>query len=297
MIEMEVDAMLINEVCKECSLTKKAIEYYEAQQLVQPQLSENGYRHFAASEVEKLKKIAVLRKLGLSVPEIRPILEQKGIAPLRNVLAKKSLEMEVMKAKQALAEQLAQDADWDSARLQLEVLEQKQTVTERLLGAFPGYYGKYMALHFAQYLGEPIATSEQQAAFETIVGFLDGMDLQIPADLQAYLDEITIGFDASVVAIVTASINSAVCNPEKYIAENQETLEQYLAFKQTDEYKQSPAYRLQALFAAFNRESGYNDIFIPAMQRLSPSYREYHAALQKANEVFIKIYPEAAPQP
>lgn len=36
--------MLINEVCQKCRLTKKAIEYYVEQQLVQPEILENGYR-------------------------------------------------------------------------------------------------------------------------------------------------------------------------------------------------------------------------------------------------------------
>ena len=35
-------------------------------------------------------------------------------------------------------------------------------------------------------------------------------------------------------------------------------------------------------------DKGYNDIFIPAMQRLSPSYREYYENLLVANDVFIK---------
>lgn len=46
--------MLINEVCKECKLTKKAIEYYEEQRLVQPQVLENGYRDFSDSEINRL---------------------------------------------------------------------------------------------------------------------------------------------------------------------------------------------------------------------------------------------------
>ena len=36
--------MLINEVCKECNLTKKAVEYYTEQGLIQPRIKENGYR-------------------------------------------------------------------------------------------------------------------------------------------------------------------------------------------------------------------------------------------------------------
>ena len=42
----------------------------------------------------------------------------------------------------------------------------------------------------------------------------------------------------------------------------------------------------------FQRESGYNDVFIPAMQRLSPAYREYHKSLQAANEVFLRHFQQ-----
>lgn len=42
----------------------------------------------------------------------------------------------------------------------------------------------------------------------------------------------------------------------------------------------------------FQSESGYNDVFIPAMQRLSPAYREYHKSLQAANEVFLRHFQQ-----
>ena len=45
-------------------------------------------------------------------------------------------------------------------------------------------------------------------------------------------------------------------------------LEQYRAVAESEEYKASPAYRLQEYLKQFQRESGYNDVFIPAMQRL-----------------------------
>lgn len=285
--------MLINEVCKECRLTKKAIEYYEEQRLVQPQVLENGYRDFSDSEIEQLKKIAVLRKLGLSVSDIQTVLNSKNKTALYNVSTKKALELETMKAKQALAQKLAQSQDWEYTRLQLEAIEQKQTISERLLNVFPGYYGKYVSLHFGLYLNEPIITKEQQEAFDTVISFLDSADLKIPVDLQKYLDEVTKNFDASFAANVSDTVDKAVENPEKYIADNQEMLEQYMAFKQSDEYKNSPAYKLQELFVTFNQESGYNDIFIPAMKKLSQSYRDYHEALQRANEVFIEKYPNA----
>lgn len=223
---------------------KKAIEYYEEQQLIQPQVLENGYRDFSDSEVEQLKKIAILRKLGLSVSDIQIVLNDKNKIALYNVSTKKALEIQTMKTKQELVQKLAQSQDWEYTRLQLETLEQKQTVSERLLNVFPGYYGKYVSLHFGLYLNELIITKEQQEAFDTIISFLDSADLKIPVDLQEYLDEATKNFDASFVADISDTVDKAVENPERYIADNQEMLEQYMEFKQSDEYKNSPADKL-----------------------------------------------------
>ena len=39
-------------------------------------------------------------------------------------------------------------------------------------------------------------------------------------------------------------------------------------------------------------ESGYNDVFIPAMQRLSPAYGEYYKTLQAANGVFQRHFQQ-----
>jgi len=41
---------------------------------------------------------------------------------------------------------------------------------------------------------------------------------------------------------------------------------------------------------SFGETSGYNDIFIPAMRRLSPSYEEYYQNLMKANEIFVERF-------
>lgn len=65
-----------------------------------------------------------------------------------------------------------------------------------------------------------------------------------------------------------------------------------MAYKQSNEYKASDTYRLEESFRQFGKVSGYNDIFIPAMCRLSKSYREYHEALGKANEKLMREYPQ-----
>lgn len=282
--------MLIHEACKECRLTKKAAQYYIEQNLVQPKLLENGYRDFSASDIERLKKIATLRRLGLSIQSIIEVLDKESPAALYKFAEKKKIALDAEKEKQALIRQLAEKQDWDSINSQLEAIEKKQTVLQRMLDAFPGYYGRYLSLHFAAYLNEPVVSDEQQAAFETVLEFLDNINFELPPDLQQYLDEITRGFDEAFANNVFESMNHAVHAPEKYIEDNRETLEWYIQFKQTDEYKNSIAYRMEEYLKKLNRESGYDTIFIPAMKRLSKSYCEYHNALLSANDIFSEQF-------
>lgn len=89
--------MLINEVCKKCKLTKKAVEYYGEQGLIKLVVMENGYRQFSDDDAMKLKKIAILRGLGLSVADIRITLEKDDISMLHDVLEKKSMKSKIYK--------------------------------------------------------------------------------------------------------------------------------------------------------------------------------------------------------
>lgn len=283
--------MLMQEVCKQCGLTKKAVEYYVAQRLVQPMVLENGYRDFSAADVERLKKVAVLRRLGLPVQSIREVLDGQGRAALSKAAERKGLEIEADKARLALVRQLAATQDWTQTVAQLESLEQSQTILQRLLDVFPGYYGQYVSLHFAQFLREPIVSDEQRVAFRTVVDFLDNAAFELPPELEAYLDEIAGDADESFVERVSASMHEMIADPGQYIAENQAFLEQYMALKASDEFRNSPAYRLQEHLKKLNRENGYDDVFIPAMKKLSPSYRQYHDGLVRANEIFLQKYP------
>ncbi len=283
--------MLINEVCKECNLTKKAIEYYGEQGLINPTVKENGYRYFSDTDVSKLKRISILRGLGLSVSDIRAVLENDGLSTMYDVLNKRELEIADLQAKQALIKQLADGQDWNVIRKQMDVLQKKQSILNRILDKFPGYYGKLVCSHFTPYLGEPITTEEQQDAFDTIIRFLDNVDITVPEELYECLDEMGRNADTAIAQNVSAALARAVKDPEKYISDNKEMLEQYQAIMASDEYKATPMYRLQELLKQLQRENGYNDIFIPAMQQLSPSYRKYYESLQAANEIFIKHYP------
>ena len=108
--------MLIKDVCKECKLTKKAIEYYEKQGLISPKIDTNGYRNYSNEDISKLKEIAALRKLGISTSEIKDILASNNkSSALAKIKFKMDLEIEKAIAKKRCLEQLTKDYDIDKA--------------------------------------------------------------------------------------------------------------------------------------------------------------------------------------
>lgn len=67
--------MKINEVETLAGITKKNIRFYEEQGLLCPRRnSENGYRDYCMEDVQILRRIRLLRKLGLPIEEIRRML-------------------------------------------------------------------------------------------------------------------------------------------------------------------------------------------------------------------------------
>ena len=58
-------------------ITSKNIRFYEEQGLLFPERAENGYREYRQQDIETLKKIKLLRKFGVSVEEIKAVLEGK----------------------------------------------------------------------------------------------------------------------------------------------------------------------------------------------------------------------------
>lgn len=286
--------MQLKEICKQTGLTKKAIEYYSGQGLISPKVLANGYRDFAPQDVIRLRKIAVLRGLRLNVGEIKAVLEDDTGDVLRRIAVASRLRMERENTRQRLLDAFGEGQNLEETAAALKALERQESVLNRLLEVFPGYYGRFVCLHFAPFLIEPVTTEEQQKAYEEIIAFLDGLPrLELPEDLRSFLLECTAHLSARQIAEMNDQSQRALEEPKRFLEENRETLDWYLAFKRSEEYRSSPAYRLQKLFREFNRSSGYNDVFLPAMRRLSPSYNRYYEQLLAANEVFLSHYPEA----
>ena len=76
--------MKIYEVSEKTGLTTKTIRYYEAEGLLSPEKQwQNGreYRNYSEADIQRLTKIAALRRARFSVEEIRHIHEAPGDIP------------------------------------------------------------------------------------------------------------------------------------------------------------------------------------------------------------------------
>ena len=286
--------MQLNELCKVCGLTKKAVEYYVDQQLVRPQVLENGYRDFSQQDAEMLKKVAVLRRLGLSVQTIRIVFLQGSQAALRQAVQQKAALLSMEQEQLSLLRCLADTQDWEAIRQQLDIAEKKQAILFRLLNAFPGCYGNYLRLHFSRFLDLPIESTEQQQAFETVVHYLDNVDFVLSPDLQDYLEQAVRTLDQQAEEKIAASMEDLIKDTEAYLVEHKDEMEVYLAYKASEAYKESPMCRLQEQLYQLHQQKGYYDVFLPAMKRLSPSYAAYCQGLEAANQVFLQHYPNAS---
>ena len=77
--------MKIQELERKTGLERASIRFYEKEGLLVPKRLENGYRDYSEEDAELLKKIKLLRRLGMSIEKIRAL--QQGRADLTAVIA------------------------------------------------------------------------------------------------------------------------------------------------------------------------------------------------------------------
>lgn len=276
--------MTMHEVCARLGLTKKAVRYYISEGLIAPRRLENGYADFSEADCEALERIALLRRLDLPLSEIRAL-----IAGGSAEAALERLDRQIEREQTALGllREFSRTRDYAQLRAALDREAQRRTIAERLESAFPGGFGRMAALMFAPYLNQPIETDDQRAAYDEIIAFLDGA----PAIDPALIDEMQRAF-ASIGAEAAEKMRrakeSAAADPQNWLEENEELVRQYAAFKQSAAYRASPAGKIEDYLRAFCQESGYNDVFIPALRRLSPAYDAYQRRLISANDAFSR---------
>ncbi len=287
--------MLIHEVCNRCGLTKKAVEYYEQQGLIAPQILENGYRDYDAEQVHALKEIAVLRRCGLSILDIRTVLTSAS-KPLALARYKhlNELRIERLNATQTCIDSLIEHYDIEKSFLQLQQMDiSPVSIREKLVLAFPGSYGLLLSFHFGRFLDEPIQTTEQRTAYDKVVAYLDSVASHIPDELGAYLEQaIPLNQNEDIRQYeddMNRLMEQAVADPDALFQSMH--IEQYVAYRTSDAFLQSPEGKMMDMITAFQKSSGYTDVFLKNLKILSPTYQQYCDSLEKANRMILEQYP------
>ena len=164
--------MRINEAAAETGISPKNIRFYEAEGLLAPgRESGNRYRTYGETDLERLRRIKLLRMLDVPLPECRALLE--GRQSLRDTMRRHAVTLEARRqaldSTQALcaALQKAESLDGiDIAALQAQVeaeqrkgvqfvdIEKRDVLRRRSVGAVigAGIFSALMLFVFAMLL-------------------------------------------------------------------------------------------------------------------------------------------------
>lgn len=276
--------MRIQEAARRAGCSQRAVKFYEEKGLLRVARRENGYRDYSEADVERLHRIQAYRKLGVGVAQIRKLLsgEADERALLAGILEQKRAEQEARVSELAALERYLAEPDAAALDGALDY----PSLTAAMRAQLPGFWGEYVAAHFAPYLPERIETPEQRDAYERIVAFWDGVRIRVPPLLWASerLLRLTGTHGAPAQAAADAHIRAMLDpSPEEYERLKRRTLDAVKA-RQNPLVRYSPAMRSQRRMMRALQDCGYNDVFIPQMKRLSPAYRAYYDALTALNE-------------
>ena len=103
--------MTIKDVETLLDIPRATVRFYEKEGLISPTREGNGYRDYSDEDVEKLKKIIILRKIGLPVEEISDLFD--GVKTLEEVLDANIVnlqkQMEELKGAMKLSQKMKED--------------------------------------------------------------------------------------------------------------------------------------------------------------------------------------------
>lgn len=275
-----------NEVEKITGLTRKAILYYEDKGLIRPSKGENNYRSYSQEDVDRLLKISIYRKLGLSLLEIKNILSSNE-NHLGNILRDRQYRLELEEGKKNLLEKLIKSQNFEEIAKDLETLENEETIYERLARIFPGYFGHILFISYKPFLGDKLA-EYQEPVFHELIKILDSLpEIDFTEEEKAYIEKLTSDFDLETLESLNQEKIQAVYNYEDWMEGNKDKVRAYEEFKESQDYKSSQVKKISDKLRAYMVENNYYDLVIPLIRKISPAYDDYYKKLLEANEKFL----------
>lgn len=121
--------MRIGELAERAQVTTRTIRYYEKLGLLGPSEREgNGYRYYTEVELERLRKIDVLKELGLSLEEIGGVIGLYFDDP--SGLQGKQKVLEILQAQLRDTEQKLNGLEQFRAELQAKIARMEGLIEE-----------------------------------------------------------------------------------------------------------------------------------------------------------------------
>ncbi|WP_425806684.1 MerR family transcriptional regulator [Desulfitobacterium sp. Sab5] len=295
--------MKISEVMKITTLTKKAINYYEEEGLIKPQVNpENNYREYSQSDVDKLVQISVLRQLDVPIKLIKDIivkpemlkdkLEQHLISindKINRLGKSKNIIMSCLKSTNDSNIELTKHLLFLNKCLEMDDREREGFMKRQLKRIFPGNFGKMLVIHYAPFLNSPIDTKEKEDAWLNLVEFLDEVEsIEYPEEMKEIYKNLT---DEDMEKYENVSIKNA----KKWIGIKDEELldekKQFLEFIErlnSDADMQSSwqkTFRIDKTLKEQMKNINYYEKFTENLKILSEDYCEYTNAMNN----YIKL--------
>lgn len=278
--------MLRSEIQKETGLTRKAIEYYEDKGLINPQKSENGYRDYSIKDLEILKKIAIFRKLGMSISDIYQCISSGGDS-LSSVLREKQHQLDLDEKRKKILEMIVKGESNELINEKVSLLEVEENIYEKLEIAFPGYFGQMLFAAYQPFLNEPLE-DDGKDFFYKYIAYLDRIPtFELTEEEKKYIENISSFFDMKTLKDINQAKRDAIENSEKWIQDNEDVISQYESYKNSEEYQNSMMKQIQDKLQKFMKENQYYEIAIPLIRKFSKSYDNYYKKLLKANEQYL----------
>lgn len=265
--------------------TRKALEYYEENGLINPIRGENNYRNYSEVHIELLNKISLYRKLGLSIEEIKSLLHSNEAVDVGYLLREKSRRLKNDSIKLQLLENLLLGDDCKGISEKLKALENEETIYEKLTGAFPGYFGQLIFSSYKPFLGEEISDMD---AYREYVDYLDSLPpLKLDVNEIKYLEMGSLELSMDDLDKATEDKLSALEDFENWYEKNKDIIAEYKDFKESKEYKSSPMFKIEEMLRSYMMENNYYEVAIPLIRLFSPAYNEYYENLLSANSKFL----------
>ena len=278
--------MLRSEIQKETGLTRKAIEYYEDKGLIHPHKSENGYRDYSSKDLEILKKIAIFRKLGMSISDIYQCILSGGDT-LSSVLREKQHQLDLDEKRKVILEMIVKGYSNELIIEHVSLLEMKETIYEKLEIAFPGYFGQMIFAAYQPFMNEPLENDGKDSFYEYIA-YLDRLPpFELTEEEKRYIEKISSPFYMKTLKDINQAKLDAIENPEKWLKDNEDVISSYESYKNSEEYQNSMMKQIHDKLENFMKENQYHEIAIPLIRKFSKSYDDYYNKLLKANEEYL----------